>query len=164
MSTKTDSGAGAAPQPASAPDKIDFAILKVLRRDGRISMTDLAEQVNVSRANAHARVARLRDTGAIKSFTIEVDPRLVGQPVASLIGVKMDFHEWRNIWEEIEQMDEVAYQALTTGEFDLMVLVRATRVEAIRDVILERLNAIEGIHSTTTFILFDESGPRVTLP
>lgn len=75
----------------------------------------------------------------------------------------MDFHEWRNIWHQIEEMPEVAHQALVTGEFDLMVLVRAPRVETIRDVILERLNGIAGIQSTTTSMLFDESGPRVTL-
>lgn len=142
-------------------DQTDLAILRILRDDSRVSMTEVAEQVSVSRANAHARVARLRETGAIRRFTIEVDPSLVGYPAGALIAVKMDFHEWRNIWRQIEDMSEVAYQALVTGDFDLVVLVRAPSVEAIRDVILERLNDIEGIQSTTTFMLFDESGPRV---
>ncbi len=153
----------AADRSSQTLDSIDRSILSVLRDDARISMTDLAEKVNVSRANAHARLARLQDAGVIEKFTIKVDPGLVGLPVAALISLKMDFHEWRNIWQQIEEMPEVAYQALVTGEFDLILVVRAPHVETIRDVILERLNAIAGIHSTTTFMLFDEAGPRVVL-
>lgn len=162
--SQTNVDQGRQPSAARDLDEIDLEILAVLKEDARVSMTDLAESVNVSRANAHARLSRLRQERVIRRFTVDVDPARVGLPTAALVAVKMDFHEWRNIWREVERMPEVAYQALTTGEHDFLLVIRASSVETIRDVILERLNSIPGIQSTTTAMLLDESGPRVILP
>lgn len=162
MSTKTPSDTPSGSTGRSL-DQIDLEILAALRDDSRISMTELAESVNISRANAHARVSRLSQEQVIRRFTIDVDPARVGLPTAALIAVKMDFHEWRNIWREVEKIPEVAYQALTTGDHDFLLVIRASSVETIRDVILDRLNSIPGIQSTTTALLLDESGPRVIL-
>ncbi len=162
MSTRTPHERHDVP-PGRELDQIDLEILAALKDDSRISMTELAESVRVSRANAHARLTRLRQEHVIRRFTIDVDPAKVGLPTAALIAIKMDFHEWRNIWREVEKMPEVAYQALTTGDHDFLLVIRASSVETIRDVILERLNSIPGIQSTTTALLLDESGPRVIL-
>jgi len=54
-------------------DRIDREIIAALRADGRMSVMVLAETVQVSRANAYARVERLRRDGVIRGFTVSVD-------------------------------------------------------------------------------------------
>ena len=49
-------------------DRIDLKILDVLQRDGRISMTDLAERVNLSATPCSERVKRLEREGIIMGY------------------------------------------------------------------------------------------------
>ena len=58
---------------AAPLDDIDRRILVELSRDGRMSMRTLAELLHISRANAYARVQRLRDTDVIRGFRADVD-------------------------------------------------------------------------------------------
>ena len=41
-------------------DDVDRSLLAALVDDGRMSLTDLADRVNISRSTVHARVQRLR--------------------------------------------------------------------------------------------------------
>lgn len=145
------------------PDATDLAILRELTRDGRISINELAQRVNLSRTNAYARVARLRDDGVIEAFTVRVDPKKVGLPVAALVAVNVEQKDWRRLREKLDSFEEIEYYAFTTGEFDLVLLVRAPDNDTLRDVILERLSAIEGVRTTTTFVILDDVAPRPTL-
>jgi len=145
-------------------DDIDRRIIEELRRDGRISVTELAQRVGVSRANAYTRFERLRSEGVITGFGARVDTRRLGLDIAALITITAEQHAWRDLRDLMLRMPEVDYFALTTGEFDIMVLVRAPDVETLRDVVLVRLQNIPQVHGTRTILVLDEEIPtRSTL-
>ena len=60
-------------------DRIDLKILDVLQRDGRISMTELAEQVNLSATPCSERVKRLERDGVITGYYARVNPAALGK-------------------------------------------------------------------------------------
>lgn len=63
--------AGGAPAPHRQPDPLDeadYEILRALRDDARISVSQLATDVHISRASAYVRLARLQESGAITGF------------------------------------------------------------------------------------------------
>lgn len=150
---------------AARLDNIDLSILRVLTREGRISFAELGEQVNVSRATVYAHVSKLKDQGVIRGFTVQVDPKKIGLGIGAFVGMKVAFHEWRSVVDELEQMPEVEHYGMTSGDFDIIVLVRARAMETVRDVVLHRLTDIPGVQSTTTYFLLGEMFPRaVVLP
>ena len=55
-------------------DDIDRSIISELTRDGRMSVTQVAENVHISRAHAYTRIARLTSDGVLSRFTAVVDP------------------------------------------------------------------------------------------
>lgn len=140
-----------------------MAILQELLHNSRVSINELAERVKVSRTNAYSRLARLKQEGVIEAFTVRLNPKKVGLPVAALVAVNVDQNAWRHLREELDAFAEIEYYAFTTGQFDLILLVRAPDTETLRDVILERLSAIEGVGTTTTFVILDDVAPRPTL-
>jgi DNA-binding Lrp family transcriptional regulator len=141
-------------------DQIDLSILRVLIGHGRISFADLAEKVHVSRATVYTRVSRLTHQGVIRGFTVQLDPRRLGLGIAAFVAMKVAFHEWRSVVDQLEKMPEVEHYGMISGEFDLFVLVRAQTIETIRDVVLNRLTELAGVQSTTTYFVFDEMMPR----
>ncbi|MHB8243792.1 MAG: Lrp/AsnC family transcriptional regulator [Acidimicrobiales bacterium] len=140
----------------SRVDEIDRHLVELLRADGRRSVNDIAEQAGISRANAYQRVGRLRADGVITGFTVRTDPHKLGLDVTALIIVNADQRSWRELRDELRELPGAEYVALTAGEFDFVVLVRVPDVETLRDVVLERLQALSGIRSTQTMFVLDE--------
>ena len=137
-------------------DTVDLALISALRADSRQSVNDLAAAAQVSRATAYQRLARLREAGVIRRFTIDVDPHKVGLPIAALVLVSVAQHAWRAVGEVLRRLPGVEWLALSTGSFDYVLLVRAADIEHLRDVVLEGLQAIPEIQSTQTMLLLDE--------
>lgn len=137
-------------------DSVDRAMIAALVQDARISLTDLAETVNVSRSTAHARMQRLRDTNIITGFTAAIDPQAVGLGVAAAVFIDIEQHDWRTLRAELAAIPGVEYLAMCAGRFDLMLIARAENIAALRDVLLEQIQRIQGVRSTETVVILDE--------
>lgn len=146
-------------QPVQPPiDEVDRRLVAALRADGRLSINELAGRTNVSRATAYQRLARLREAGVIRRFTIDVDPARLGLPIAALVLVSVVQHAWRTVGDRLRHLPSVEWLALSTGSFDYILLVRAPDIDHLRDVVLEGLQAIPEIQQTQTLLLLDEPG------
>lgn len=144
------------PPPTRQIDSVDRAMIAALLKDARISLTDLAETVNVSRSTAHARLQRLRDDNVITGFTAIVDPQAIGLGVAAIVFIDIEQHDWRALRAELAAVPGVEYLAMCAGQFDLMLIARAESIGALRDVLLERIQRIAGVRSTETVVILDE--------
>jgi DNA-binding Lrp family transcriptional regulator len=65
---------------------------------------------------------------------------------------------WRTASERLDSLPGVVYRALTTGEFDCVVLVRVADVHMLRDVVLEELQSIPEVRNTETIFVLEEAG------
>lgn len=137
-------------------DAVDRRLVAALQADGRASVNELATRISVSRATAYQRLARLRESGVIRRFTVEVDPRKMGLPIAALVLVSVMQHSWRGVGDRLRQLPGVEWLALSSGSFDYILLVRAPDIDHLRDVILEDLQSIPEIRSSQTLVLLDE--------
>lgn len=140
-------------------DAADLRILDALSRDGRLSMRGLAEQVHVSRANAYARVERLRQAGAIRGYRADIDPAALGLPLAAYVMLTLQQNRWQAVRERLVQVEGVAHIALTAGEADAILLIRARDNADLRRIVLEQIPAIEGVVSSRTLLVFEEASP-----
>lgn len=142
--------------PTRQIDGVDRAIIAAVTHDARISLTDLAEQINVSRSTAHTRLQRLRDERIITGFTATVDPIAVGLGVAALVFIDIEQHDWRSLRSDLAAIPGVEYLAMCAGRFDLMLIARAESIPALRDVLLEKIQRMPGVRSTESVIILDE--------
>lgn len=145
---------------ASHLDETDHRILDELTRDGRMSMRTLAETLHISRANAYARVERLRTTGVIRGFRAEVDPELSGLGTSAYITLNVRQAAWRQIAEQLQALPGIAHIALVGGEFDVVLLVRARDNADLRRLVLDEIQDMDGVVSTRTLLIFEEPGPN----
>lgn len=148
----------------SVVDAVDLALLHALREDGRLSVAALAEAARVSRATAYVRLARLRERGVLRGVTIDCDPAELGLGVSALVTLTIEQASWRGVRRELLTMPEVEYVALAAGAFDVVALVRVPDVEALRDLVLGRLQALPAVRSTQTILVLDEARKRSVLP
>ncbi|MDG1118343.1 MAG: Lrp/AsnC family transcriptional regulator [Flavimaricola sp.] len=70
-------------------DSIDRRILQALQRDGRISNTQLSEEVNLSASACHRRVQRLEKEGWISGYVALLNPRKMGRPTTVFVEITL---------------------------------------------------------------------------
>ena len=144
---------------ASPLDDIDHQILDALVSDGRMSMRTLAETLHISRANAYARVERLRTSGVIRGFRAEVDPELSGLGTSAYVTLNVRQAAWRQIAEQLQTLPGIVHIALVGGEFDVIMLVRAKDNAALGRLVLDEIQGRPGVGNTRTRRVFEEAEP-----
>ena len=147
---------------ANPLDDTDRKILDELDNDGRMSMRTLAETLHISRANAYARVTRLRETGVIRGFRADIDPVLSGLGTSAYVTLNVRQAAWRQIAERLQSLAGIVHIALVGGEFDVVLLVRARDNADLRRLVLDEIQGMDGVSSTRTLLVFEEPEPSST--
>lgn len=70
-------------------DRTDRKILAELQRDGRQSLTDLAERIGLSLSPCHRRVRALEDAGVILGYRAELCAKELGLSFSSIVFVTL---------------------------------------------------------------------------
>lgn len=141
-------------------DEIDRRILAELTKDGRLSVTAVAENVHISRAHAYSRISRLTEAGVLTKFTALVDPIKAGLRASAYVTLKLRQHSWRELREALRAIPEVHHIALVGGNFDVILLVRAVDNVDLRRVIFDQIQSMPGILDTQTFLVFEDLDTR----
>ncbi|WP_370291281.1 Lrp/AsnC family transcriptional regulator [Nocardioides sp.] len=137
-------------------DATDRQILDVLRRDARTSVRELAAQVGIGRATAYERVRRLVESGVIRAFTVDVDPAALGLGLPAYVHVRIKQNSWKTFRAKVWALEEAAHVALVAGDFDAVILVRARDAAHLRELVLERIQALPEVVATQTVLIFEE--------
>ncbi|GAB4017998.1 Lrp/AsnC family transcriptional regulator [Spirosoma sp. KCTC 42546] len=134
-------------------DDLDFAILSCLQKDGRMSFTEIAEQLNVSVGTARTRLNRLLEEGII-SIVGRVDPEKVGFRAYAHIAIYIRPATLKEpVAQEISRKPEVSFLASTSGDYDLEVDVMCQSNNHLVEFVNE-ISTIEGVYQTKTTLYF----------
>ncbi|MGY5319307.1 Lrp/AsnC family transcriptional regulator [Neomicrococcus lactis] len=141
-------------------DRVDREILAELTRDGRMSVTQVADNVHISRAHAYARINRLTQEGVLTKFTAVVDPVKSGRRSSAYVTLKCKQHSWRELREELRKVPEIEHIALVGGDFDVILLVRGIDNSDLRRIVFDQLQSMPGVIGTQTFLVFEDLDTR----
>lgn len=136
-------------------DRIDRSILNVLSRNGRISMTDLASQVGLSKTPVTARVRRLESEGIIAGYRAELSASKLGMDHIAFLEVRLSdtrekaLQEFNSAVREVVEIEECH---MVAGGFDYLIKVRTRDIAQYRRVLGEKVSRLPHIASTSTFV------------
>ncbi|CCH28323.1 Lrp/AsnC family transcriptional regulator [Actinosynnema sp. NPDC047251] len=109
-------------------DDLDWKLLDLLQRDGRMTFTDLAKRVALSAPATTERVRRLEQAGVITGYAAVVSPRLVGLPIEAIVRVRVRSLDTPRFRERIVTLAQVLDADHVTGDdcWLLRVVCRST--------------------------------------
>ena len=101
----------------------DREILRILRKEGRVTLTELGRRVNLSPASVRNRMEKLEDLGAIKGYSAVVDPSFLEEYVSVFIELRLaiDDHTVDPILRRIAGMENVEAVHRRSGERQILV-------------------------------------------
>jgi len=98
----------------------------------------------------------LQQEGIITGYTALTDPKKLGQSLAAYVYVKVSQHSWQAVREMMAQVPEIEHGSLVAGENDLILFVRTTDTDSLRELVLFKLQSMPDVLSTRTELVFDE--------
>lgn len=135
-------------------DDTDKRLLRLLQTDARMSITELAERVNLSATPCARRIKRLEDSGVITGYHTQTDAQKLGYPLAVFIAISMDRHtadRFEQFERKVKSFDEVISCSIVTGRSeDYLIKVRVRDMAHYEEFLLHRLNRIEGVAQVHT--------------
>ncbi len=136
-------------------DRFDRAILRVLTGDGRISITDLAREIGLSKSPTQARLRRLEKAGVITGYRALIDPILLGLDYVSFVEVRLtDTRETAlaAFNAAVARTPEIEQAHLIAGNFDYLLKVRTQSVSDYRRVLAEHISTLPYVAGTSTYV------------
>jgi Lrp/AsnC family transcriptional regulator, leucine-responsive regulatory protein len=140
----------------SSFDPFDHKILAILAEDGRISVTDLADRIGLSKTPTQQRLKRLQAEGVIQGYRAIVSTEKLGLDHVAFVEVKLSdtredallkFNTAASKITEIEECHMIA------GAFDYLLKVRTRDIKAYREVLGEKITSLPHVASTSTFVV-----------
>ena len=139
-------------------DSFDHAILRVLAIEGRISATELARRIGLSKSPTQARMKRLEESGVITGYRADLDPISLGLAHVAFVEVRLSdtreaalqaFNKAVLLIPEVEQCHMIA------SRFDYLLKVRTADIVQYRRVLAEKLSALPHVASTSTYVAME---------
>lgn len=140
-------------------DRIDRKILDILQRQGRISMTDLAEQIGLSTSPCSERVKRMEREGVISGYYARVDPRALGKTLLVFVEITLSSKSgevFDKVRKELLHVPEVMECHLVSGSFDYLVKARLAAMSEYRDLLGSILKKIPVTAQSHSYVVMEE--------
>ncbi|WP_417587028.1 Lrp/AsnC family transcriptional regulator [Pararhodobacter oceanensis] len=145
-------------------DSFDLAILDIMRQDGRISVTELASRISLSKSPTQARLKRLERDGYITGYQALLDHQRLGLGHVVFVEVRLnDTREsaLRAFAEAVHATPEIEECHLIAGAFDYLLKVRSANIHNYRQILAEQISRLPHVSSTSTHVAMEsvkESG------
>ena len=136
-------------------DGFDRKILDVIAVEGRITVTDLAKRIGLSKSPTQARLRRLEETGVVRGYRALFDPILLGRDHVAFVEVKLsDTREsaLAAFNTAVTRIPEIEQCHLIAGAFDYLLKVRTCSMSSYRLVLADRLSTLPHVASTSTYV------------
>lgn len=130
-------------------DKKDEKILELLKEQGRISYTDIADEVGVSEGTVRNRVQKMQENEVIEKFTVKTGSR------GSKAVVMVSLETGRDIEKVLEDFPQKIQIMEVTGEYDLVLEIERPSNREINN-LLDKIRSIDGVDSTETYMVLEE--------
>ena len=148
-------------------DSIDRRILDLLQQNGRLTMTELGEQVGLSTSPCSQRVKRLEAQGVITGYHARVNPAALGRSLLVFVEITLAQKSeqiFKKVRDELQNMPEVLECHLISGSFDYLVKARLSAMREYRDLLGQILRQIPVPAQSNSYVVMEEVKESLVLP
>ena len=129
-------------------DELDYAIIDLLREDGRLPYRAIARELGLTETTVRSRVKRLEESGTMRVVAV-TDIEAAGYQMLLAIGVQVENRSPSDVAADLAKIPEIFSVNVVVGTHDVEVLVVAEDLDALNKLLSEVLSSISGIRRLT---------------
>ena len=128
-------------------DKIDTQIINLLSKNARLSYSEIAENIGLSRTAVKARIDALEKKGLIKGYTVVTDQLAVSGKMIFVTDIQVKPEAFGEAKQVFSAAAETVTLVQTMGECRLLALCVASDVAEMKNFVSLIFNKVPGITS-----------------
>lgn len=144
-------------------DEKDLAILMLIQENSKLTANQIAKKINAPITTVFAKTKRMEELGVIKEYRAILSPEKIKAATAAFILASVSYRaenddssvSQRDVAEEIARSPEVQEVHIITGDWDLLIKLRAESVDVIGRFVVDKLRLIKGLEKTLTCMVFE---------
>jgi Lrp/AsnC family leucine-responsive transcriptional regulator len=137
-------------------DRIDRKILDILQRDGRISMTELGQEIGLSTSPCSERMER---DGVIKGYHARVSPKALGKELLVFVEITLSAKSaevFDKVRTELLHVPDVQECHLVSGNFDYLVKARLSGMDEYRNLLGDILKKLPVAAQSHSYVVMED--------
>lgn len=139
-------------------DELDRKILALITKNARIPYLEVARECKVSGAAIHQRIQRLSKLGVITGSEFSINPKKIGFNTCAYVGIFLDNASlYPEVVEKLKDIPEITQCHYITGGYSIFIKIYTRNNEDLKELLVEKVQAIQGVSRTETFISLEES-------
>ena len=142
-------------------DNVDKQIISLLMQDAMMPYTEIAKKLFVSSGTVHVRMRKMQEMGVIKRAELVIDHTALGYDITAFLGIYLQKSSLYNqVVKALQKIPEVIECNYTTGNYSMFAKIVCRDTAHLKEVLSDKIQGINGIERTETFISLEESFNR----
>ncbi len=135
-------------------DEKDLKILEILKENSRAPYSRIAREIGITDAAVIKRIRKMEKIGAIRKYTISIDPKKLGYSSISITGADVEPESLFKVINRLKEMPNVKYLAMASGDHSLMMVIWA-KDNSEMEKLHQEIAKIEGIKRICPAIILE---------
>jgi DNA-binding Lrp family transcriptional regulator len=153
-------------------DDKDLAILMLIQENSKLTANQIAKKTNTPITTVFAKIKRMEEIGIIKQYRAILSPEKLNLTTTAFILAAVSYGNnpdgtlitQRGVAEDIAKLSEVQEAHIITGDWDILIKIRAESVNAVGKFVVDKLRRINGLQKTLTCMIFETIKETTSLP
>jgi DNA-binding Lrp family transcriptional regulator len=140
-------------------DDLDGKLLGRLTENSRISTSELARVLGVSRTTVQDRIYRLEKNQVIARYTVDLHKQYTRRLIKAQVMIQINPKLAAEVGKALRQVDEIKILHAVSGPYDLIAEITAETTEEI-DKTLDSIGNVVGVEKTMSSIVLSTKFER----
>jgi len=144
-------------------DEKDEKILMLLKENSKLTTHQISKKTLMPITTVHNRIKKLEKEGIIEGYTIRLNNKKIGRPIAAYVHIVVDYKLMKEkkisqheLAKKLKQREFVEEASMVAGPTDIIIKVRVKDIEELDNFVTKYLRNVEGIEKTQTMVVLNE--------
>ncbi|MFX0136077.1 MAG: Lrp/AsnC family transcriptional regulator [Candidatus Hodarchaeota archaeon] len=137
-------------------DEIDKRILKLLQKDAKIPLQEIADEVGKTETTIRRRIKTLEDKKIISRYTIQVSLPKKEKKIKTFLRIDQDISKTKDIADKLSKFSEIEYIYFMSGECGIWIRAAFIDITHLDNFLKTNLGKIDGIKRVINCIILSE--------
>jgi DNA-binding Lrp family transcriptional regulator len=152
-------------------DSDDIGILKIIQENSHLTAREISSRLELPITTVFAKIKRMERMKIIKAYHAILDSSKLNFGTTAFILLSFAYKgkaeralSQRDVAREISKFPEVQEVHIITGDWDMILKMRAKDVESVGQFVIDKLRLVTGIDKTLTCLVFASEKESAAIP
>ena len=151
-------------------DSGDTGILRIIQENCRLTAREISDRTQIPLTTVFAKIKRFERLGLVKGYHAVLNARELGIGATAFVLASFAYKgeervaSQHKVAKEIASFPEVQEVHIISGEWDILIKVKAKDVESVGKYVVDKLRLVKGVEKTLTCLVFESEKESSSIP